>query len=205
MFREESIWIKNAISKILAENFKEINTILDVGSSTLQFRTVTQSYIDDNIFKPLRMQGKEIHYLDIKEDEGVDIVCGIDNMDKINKKFDLVICANLLEHVEDVIKTANNLKLLVNNGGYLLVTVPHSYFYHPDPIDTMYRPSDKTLQELFGFKIVVSEIITLKRFYFLSRLRYLTKIILGVLPRENGYHSYLIKRFEVSCVLLKNN
>ncbi len=205
MFEEESIWIKNKIADILIKDPKGINTVLDVGSSTLKFRTITQSCIDENIFKPLRNQQKEIHYLDIKEDEGIDIVCGIDNIGAIGRKFDLVICANLLEHVGDVKKTANNLKSLVKKGGYLLVTVPHFYFYHPDPIDTMYRPNSIALEELFGWQETYSEVIKLKKLYFSARLRCFGKMILSIPYGTDKYLPYLFGRFKVSCVLLKNN
>ncbi len=205
MFEEESVWIKNSIADILIKEPKDINNILDVGSSTLKFRTLIQPCIDENIFKPLRNQGKEIFYLDIKEDEGVDIVCGIDNIDTIGRKFDLVICANLLEHVEDAKKTANNLKLLVKRGGYLLITVPHFYFYHPDPIDMMYRPDNASLEELFGLPATRSEIIKLKKLYISARLRCFGKMILSMPSGINKYLPYLFRRFEVSCVLLKND
>lgn len=201
MFEEESIWIKNEIAKIS----KEINNVLDVGSSTLEFRTKIQPSIDENIFKPLRLQGKKICYLDIKKDKGVNIVCGIENINTINKKFDLVICANLLEHVRDVKKTVNNLKSLISPKGYLLVTVPHFYFYHPAPIDTMYRPDNKSLEELFSFQVISSKIIKIKRLYILTRLHYLGKMILSLPSGVNRYFPYLFKKFQISCVLFKNN
>ena len=204
MFEEESVWIKNKISEILIKDSQEINTVLDVGSATLKFRTLMQPCIDENIFKPLRAKGKEIYYLDIKKDEGVNIVCDINDINTISKKFDLVICANLLEHVRDVEKITNNLKLLVNKGGYLLVTVPHLYFYHPDPIDTMYRPDNKSLEKLFRFQVISSEIIKINKFYFLKRLYCLGKIIINPLLARK-YLPYLFKKFEISCVLLKNN
>ena len=99
MFKEESIWIKNKISEILIKDSKEINTVLDVGSSTLKFRTLMQPCnatmfrtlmqpcIDENIFKPLRAKRKEIYYLDIKKDEGVNIVCDINDINTISKNL----------------------------------------------------------------------------------------------------------------------
>jgi len=203
MFEEESIWIKNKIGEIVRENPGKINSVLDIGSSTLKFRTLTQPCIDKNIFAPLREKGKKINYLDIKKDEGVDIVCSIDNIGKIGTEFDLVICANLLEHVLDVGKTVSNLKLLVRDGGYLLVTVPHRYFYHPDPIDTMYRPDNKSLEKIFGLKSVSSGIIRINKINIESRLRYFSRMMISLLSARGckGYAPYLFKRFEVSCVL----
>jgi hypothetical protein len=39
---------------------------------------------------------------------------------------------------------------LLPPGGLAFVTVPYSYPYHRDPIDTMYRPSPAELSELFA-------------------------------------------------------
>ena len=48
--------------------------LLNVGSSTLEFRTRTQPYIESNIFAPLRARGGAIYHLDVKSAPGVDIV-----------------------------------------------------------------------------------------------------------------------------------
>ena len=47
-----------------------------------------------------------------------------------------ILCSNLLEHVPSPSRMAERITGLVPPGGVLLVTVPNSYPYHPDPIDT---------------------------------------------------------------------
>jgi len=45
-------------------------------------------------------------------------------------------------------------------GGLVFVTVPFSYPYHRDPIDTMYRPGPTELAELFaGARLLESMIL----------------------------------------------
>jgi hypothetical protein len=56
-----------------------------------------------------------------------------------------LLCCNLLEHVLDPERLALHCLELLPRGGLLFVTVPFSYPYHRDPIDTMYRP-DPTRQ-----------------------------------------------------------
>jgi SAM-dependent methyltransferase len=159
MFEEESLWIKDKINKIDSPNIK---TILDVGSSILEFRTIKQSFIDKNIFKTLREKNKKIYHLDKKQGIGIDIICDISKINDIKEKFDLIICTNLLEHVSNRKKTINNLKRLLKNNGYLLITVPYKYRYHRN--DTLYRPSNKDLEKLFpDLKIIFSEIITINK------------------------------------------
>ena len=49
---------------------------------------------------------------------------------------------------------------LVPAGGILVITVPYSYPYHPDPIDTLYRPSAEELCALFpGYEVLYAQLI----------------------------------------------
>jgi len=162
MVREEALWINEVLRGL---DFSEGAEVLDVGSSTRQFRTKTQAYIDELVFKPLRQRGLKITYLDAKPDDGVDLVCDITRSDCLqsNKSFDLVICCSLLEHVEDREKVCQNLKSFTKDGGFLLVSAPGSYRYHPDPIDTMFRPSLGELKNLFSdMKLVRAETVFVK-------------------------------------------
>jgi SAM-dependent methyltransferase len=148
MLKEESIWIRKVLEEI---DLSSVNDVLDVGSSTKEFRTHTQPYIDENIFKPLREQNISICYLDTKNSEGIDLVFDVENIsaEEIGKTFDMIICCSLLEHVQKPKRLASLLVDLVRQDGFLLVTVPQSYRYHQDPIDTMFRPSMKDLVSIF--------------------------------------------------------
>jgi hypothetical protein len=46
---------------------------------------------------------------------------------------------------------------LLPPGGYLLVTVPHSYPYHEDPFDTMYRPDVAELAALHPGTVALAQ------------------------------------------------
>ena len=62
-----------------------------------------------------------------------------------------VLCCNMFEHVDDRYKFASICDEVLSPGGYLLITVPHSYPYHLDPIDTMFRPSVDEIAKLFPY------------------------------------------------------
>lgn len=48
----------------------------------------------------------------------------------------------------------------MRNTGCIVVTVPNSYPYHPDPIDTYYRPTPKQVADLFdGFELTEYQIL----------------------------------------------
>jgi SAM-dependent methyltransferase len=144
LFLEESLWIRDQLSRA---DLPAGSRALDVGSSNREVRTVVQPWIDANIFAPLRERGVEPVHLDFRQEDGVDVICDITAPDADpleaagGRRFELVICGNLLEHVVDRPTTIGRLRELVAPGGLLLVTVPHRYKEHHDPIDTMFRPS----------------------------------------------------------------
>jgi SAM-dependent methyltransferase len=91
--------------------------------------------------------------LDLKEDEGVDLVG-----DVLDPHFQtqlralhprLVMCSNLLEHLTDPVAFAHACARIVEPGGFLLITGPYCYPYHLDPIDTLYRPGPDEIRRLF--------------------------------------------------------
>ena len=162
MFTEESIWIVDLLESL---NFFSGCKVLDIGSSTTEFRNITQPHIENNVFKPLRNRGCEIFHVDKKNGDGIDIVYNIsdpemDTPSTLAGAFDLVLCCNLLEHVSDVRETARRVTCFVKRKGYILVTVPKYYRRHPDPIDTMFRPSPKELKKIF--QSVDPELVLLK-------------------------------------------
>lgn len=143
---------------------EEIDPVLNVGSSTLRFRQVDKPHIDAEIFRPLAERGVTTLHLDSKQDEGVDIVGDIYSpavqrrAKEVGAK--LLICSNILEHVADPAGFAAICGSLVAPGGRIVVTVPYSYPYHPDPLDTYFRPSPERIAELFdGFELAESRII----------------------------------------------
>lgn len=130
-----------------------MNPCLNIGSSTAHFRMVEQPHVDAHVFRPLRERGVRILNLDIKEDEGVDLVGNVLDPDFQTQLGELhprlVMCSNLLEHLTDPIAFAHACASFVEPGGFLLITGPYSYPYHLDPIDTLYRPGPEEIRRLF--------------------------------------------------------
>jgi SAM-dependent methyltransferase len=193
MFIEESLWIKKIFENL---NISHIVEVLDIGSSTLQFRKQTQPHIYKNVFRPLLDKKASISYMDKKEGRGIDYVLNIESAtyEQIGKNFDLVLCCSLLEHINNPEKVCSLLVSLVKQSGFLLVTVPQCYRYHPDPIDTMFRPSIKTLISMFPeMEIIKKEVVYIKEknkynFHKISELlRYL-------IPKFN---------WKVNCLLMR--
>jgi hypothetical protein len=133
---------------------QDVSPLLNLGSSTGHFRGVVKPHIESELFAPLREAGVKVVHCDLKEDEGVDVVGDIlDPQMRRRLKgvgFKSILLSNLLEHVTDRETVAAACEDIVGSGGFILATVPSSYPYHADPIDTYYRPSPAELATLFG-------------------------------------------------------
>lgn len=164
MFREESLWIKDAIQKLKPLN--GCNEVANIGSSTDHFRKVIQPHIHNNIIDTLLCCGWNVVNVDMKKEPGVDLVADVTQENfahPLKDRFELTICTNLLEHVEDIKLVTKNLVAITRSGGYLLITVPYKYKLHYDPIDNGFRPTPQQIVDLFkdvAEHIVDSEIIS---------------------------------------------
>lgn len=151
MLEAEARWLRDRLAELPAG---ELSPLLNLGSSDLQFRTVVQPWIDREVFAPLRERRVTIVHSDLKRLPGVDIAAdalGDDGFARLREVgARAVMCCNMFEHVIDRAALARRCAALVPAGGALIVTVPASYPYHPDPIDTYYRPSPEDMaRELF--------------------------------------------------------
>ncbi|TCD06873.1 methyltransferase type 11 [Erythrobacteraceae bacterium CFH 75059] len=133
---------------------------LNFGSSTRHFREVVQPHIDEHVFAPLRQAGVRTIHCDLKVDDGVDEVGDVLDPGVRSRlagyEPELVICSNLLEHLTDPATFAQACGEILRPGGHCLITVPRSFPYHPDPIDTMYRPEPSEVAALLPEWQVVS-------------------------------------------------
>jgi hypothetical protein len=130
-----------------------VSPLLNLGSSTRHFREVTKPHIESELFAPLREAGIKVVHSDLKEDEGVDLPGDILDSEVRRRLggmgFKCVLLSNLLEHVRDRDAVSAACEEIAGPGGFILATVPSSYPYHADPIDTGYRPSPAELATAF--------------------------------------------------------
>jgi len=202
MFREEAIWIEKALNKILP--LEHNNLVANLGSSTAYFREVIQPHIHQHIITKLKENGWHIINIDLKAEEGVDIIADVtkENFYELVQPSALTICTNMLEHVEDIGLVINNLQKITTKGGYILITVPYKYRKHLDPIDNMFRPTPDEIIALFPkdvYEVIDKGVIVIhdKKYYPKRKSRF---PIWG--SREIIAYT-LGKRHKVSGILLK--
>lgn len=146
----EAAWIDDWISQY------KPNAILNVGSSTHHFRTTEQP------FQAVLFNGFNVCHVDAKEAEGVDIVYRVGEgrlREVTGVEYSCVLLTSVLEHVENRDDVMRDVESAMAHDGLLLVTVPCIWPYHPDPIDTLYRPDAKQLSEYvsqFAFRPIES-------------------------------------------------
>src|SRR6266403_731124 len=157
MLLQEAKWIANELAKL---DTNAISPLVELGSSTPEFRRIVQPYIYDEIDRPLLMRDVKLIYCDNKKAEGIDISGDIYDS-KIQEQIRVrrpkcILCCNVFEHVADKGYFASICDSLLAPGSCLLVTVPYSYPLHFDPIDTYFRPTPTEIHRMFPDYILLA-------------------------------------------------
>lgn len=167
MFEAEARWLGR---KLQGLDPAQLSPLLNIGSSTREFRENVQPATVAHLLGPLRDHGIEVVHLDRRDGDGIDIRADLlDDVDFARVKatsYGAVLCCNVLEHVPDAAEFASRCVRLVRPGGLVIATVPRSYPRHGDPIDTMFRPTPEELAQLFtGTSVIASDIIDVGESY----------------------------------------
>jgi hypothetical protein len=222
MLPEEARWLGQALA---AFHGSALSPMLNVGSNTLTFRTQHQPWIDREVFARARAKRCDVRHLDIQPDAGVDLVGDLNDpkfRDTLaGLRFRSVFCSNLLEHVTNREEIAATLVEIVPPGACLFVSCPFQFPYHPDPIDTLFRPNPEELAALFpGTRIVKKKIVncgTMLTFLLRGISLRPGAFVAGVLRRlgrrsaedhqviARGARSlpWLFRRLQATCVVLQ--
>jgi methyltransferase family protein len=167
MFEAEACWLRRALDGFPAER---LSPLLNLGSGGAALRETVQPWIEQQLFSPLRARGVEVVHVDLRAGPGVDVQADLTDPSDARRLRALrpqaLLCCNLLEHVAQPDRLARHCLAMLAAGGLVFVTVPFSYPYHRDPIDTMYRPDPPELAVLFaGARLVDGKILGTGRRY----------------------------------------
>ena len=213
MLNAEAEWIGEQLGK---RSSSELSPLLDIGSASAEFRQVVQPYIHSCIFQPLEERGARVIHVDLFPAPGVDLVGDLSDDAFVAglRGFRSLLCCNLLEHVPDPGTIAAKLQAIVLPGGFLVVTVPYRFPYHPDPIDTMFRPNVGEVAALFPqCRLIAGSLVDCgtgwdyvgKNPFALVRkvARRLANGRHGGVAGSASFGAWLFRRFRQTCVLLQ--
>ena len=161
MRTQEAAWIGQKLRAL-----HEPRVVLNLGSGTKRFREVSKPYIDRDIFDPLVRAGARIVHADLKSGDGIDVSGDLFDpavQARLRElRPDALLACNIMEHLPTDLRERFPAVIdsILAPGGVLVITVPYSYPYHADPIDTLYRPSPGELCALFpGYEVLEARTI----------------------------------------------
>lgn len=220
---EEANWIEACIGKhVPAPALGSGVVALNLGSGTRKSREVSKPYVHQKTILPLAGKGYRVLHSDLFEGDGIDLSGDLYDpgfQQRLRElKPGIVLFCNVLEHLPVPLRlvTPKVLNDILVPGGYLFITVPHSYPYHADPIDTMFRPDPHAVARLFaGMEVVDARIIEsdsyLSEYLQGSPWKRVTKLLRLLAPfvRPRRWLSHvhrffwLHRRYQHSCILLR--
>lgn len=215
-------WITDKLQQI-RQNIPDEGLLIDVGAGLSPYKEIIENlgieYVshDFNSYSPRRddpgLQDAEWTYPKHL------INCDILEIPEI-KKYDVVLCTEVLEHVPDPVRTFEKLCNLVNYQGYVLISVPFLSLMHQSPywfssgLSPFWFEYWANEYELEIIELTVSgDYIDLMKQEAgrLLDVRYFPRILRYILPKVIEVFRYLIPTsvkesggFNTLC-LLKNN
>lgn len=126
IYRHDYLFCKghsDKIRKSIRENIREKVKILDVGCNYKPyfpfFEGLFESYIG----------------LDIHEGEHIDVVAKAEKIPFPDNSFDVILCFQVLEHIENPEKAISEMRRVLKDGGLLMLTTHGTYHEHMQPYD----------------------------------------------------------------------
>ncbi|SFO93719.1 class I SAM-dependent methyltransferase [Hydrogenimonas thermophila] len=96
-------------------------------------------------------------YLNIDKSTNPDYLCSADDIPVEDESFDIVLLAEVLEHIENPIEVLKECKRVLKENGKIVITMPFLYSKHADPYDFQRWTDYKLENEMkkLGFKEIV--------------------------------------------------
>ena len=223
MLIREAKWFA---ARMKAVSDESLFPLLNLGSQTGHYRKTEQPWLERLIFTPLRKRGRVVHS-DLQGGEGIDLSGDLSDpafRERLRSmRFQSIVCSNLLEHVANRDEFVRYITPIMSTGGLLFVSVPYRFPYHPDPIDTLYRPTPDEIATLFpGTEIVDKAIVNCGPYswYLLSSFWWRPRRLMSkFVPRRKKVYTtalvsdagspvtrlfpWFFRRFSASCIILR--
>jgi SAM-dependent methyltransferase len=163
---------KLLIQKYGIPYFKDNMTVLEIGPDN--FPSAIQQLISNNV---------TWHTLNIFDDQRLTYPNSPEYSFPIeDNTYDIVISANVIEHVKKIWKWVPELTRVTKPGGFIIIVNPVSWNYHEDPVDCwrIYPEGMKALFEESGLEVELSKFENLESKQLLNRPYNASKMWPGV-------------------------
>jgi SAM-dependent methyltransferase len=111
--------------------------VLDIGSDSGPYRKFAEDL------------GFSVRTMDLDSASGPDLIGRVEETGLPSNSLDGILCTQVLEHCDEPWTAAREFSRVVKPGGFVIVSVPHVWFYHPHPNDN-WRFTPEGLVRLFN-------------------------------------------------------
>lgn len=163
---ERAKWIMDALLRLRKKIGNTDTCLLDLGCGDGRLVPLWQSITGAETYglelSPIAVQTAQQMFPLVRYKEGDATHTGYDNA-----HFDIVVCQEVLEHIEEQDKLVNECSRIVKNGSYLVLTTPNKYYfdrrkggnYSQQPIENIIDKT--TLYKLLSPHFVIESFETL--------------------------------------------
>ena len=214
-------WIEEILEKI-AHDIPSNSSLIDVGAGLSPYKRKVQELNLEYTSHDFNSYSPDQHSIGLQDNEWIypphEIICEILEIPEI-KKYEVVLCTEVLEHVPDPVRAFKKLSNLVSSRGYVLISVPFLSLMHQAPYWYSSGLSPywfKYWAKEYGFEIIELEVsgdyidLMKQEATRLLDFKYFPKFLRFILPKTIEIFRYLIPTsviesggFNTFCLLRK--
>ena len=127
-------------TRLFLESFEKNNQgkfILDAGAGERPYEVIFKNnFYSSQDFGKYEKGGNTLEYDKVEsiwDSKSCQIICDIYDIPKQDATYDLVLCTEVLEHLQYPDKCITELIRVLKIGGQLLITMPYGCHYHQEP------------------------------------------------------------------------
>jgi len=155
-------------AKLIGEIIRslQVESCINLGCGQIMKLLTDKPWVEQYLFEPLRKQDVPVIHVDLFDYPGVNYQIDLTRpveLDILNNepRPRLFILGNVLEHIQDDKREVmiNTLINYMETDDHLIISVPNTYPFHADPIDTGYRPQPAEIMQIGSIEWISGSIL----------------------------------------------